>query len=86
MLEKGHAFYGSCAYQHQSIYVFIFFFLLRFFLMWTILKIFIEFVTMLPLFYVVFFFGWEACGISAPRPGIKPAPLASEGEVLTLDH
>ena len=54
--------------------------------MWTILKIFIEFVTMLPLFYVVFFFGWEACGISAPRPGIKPAPLASEGEVLTLDH
>ena len=29
------------------------------------------------------FFGREACGILAPRPGIKPAPPALEGEVLT---
>ena len=29
------------------------------------------------------FFGPEACGILAPRPGIKPAPPALEGEVLT---
>ena len=29
------------------------------------------------------FFGREACGILAPRPGIEPAPLALEGEVLT---
>ena len=29
------------------------------------------------------FFGHEACGILAPRPGIEPAPPALEGEVLT---
>ena len=28
-------------------------------------------------------FGPEACGILAPQPGIKPAPPALEGEVLT---
>ena len=29
------------------------------------------------------FFGHEACGILAPRPGIEPTPPALEGEVLT---
>ena len=29
------------------------------------------------------FFGQEACGILAPRPGIEPAPPALEGKVLT---
>ena len=29
------------------------------------------------------FFGCEACDILAPRPGVEPAPPASEGEVLT---
>ena len=29
------------------------------------------------------FFGCDACGILAPRPGIKPTPPASEGEGLT---
>ena len=29
------------------------------------------------------FFGHEACGTLAPSPGIEPAPLALEGEVLT---
>ena len=29
------------------------------------------------------FFGPEACGILAPRPGIEPAPPALEGEVST---
>ena len=29
------------------------------------------------------FFGHKACGILAPRPGIKRAPPALEGEVLT---
>ena len=29
------------------------------------------------------FFGHEACGILAPRPGIEPASPALEGEVLT---
>ena len=52
------------------------------FLMWTILKVFIEFVTILLLFYVLVF-GPEACGILAPRPGIEPAPPALEGEVPT---
>ena len=33
------------------------------------------------------FFGQETCGILSPRPGIEPAPLALEGEVLKpLDH
>ena len=44
-------------------------------------KVFIEFITILFLFYV--FFDHEACGILAPRPGIQPAPPALEGEVLT---
>ena len=68
---------------------------LKIFLMWTIFKVFIEFVTVLLLFYVLvffsffssssffFFFGCEACGILAPRPGIVSATPALEGEVLT---
>ena len=51
--------------------------------MWTIFKVFIEFVTILLLFFMFWFFGGEACGILAPRPGIEPAPPALEGEVLT---
>ena len=35
------------------------------FLMWTIFKAFIEFVTILLVFYDLFFFGCEACGILA---------------------
>ena len=48
--------------------------------MWTIIKVFIESVTILLLFW---FFGREACGILAPRPGIEPTPPVLEGEVLT---
>ena len=33
--------------------------------------------------FMFWFFGYEACGILAPRPGIKPALPALEGEVLT---
>ena len=33
--------------------------------------------------FMFWFFGREACGILAPRPGIKPTPPALEGEVLT---
>ena len=52
--------------------------------MWTIFKVFIEFVTILLLFYVLFFFfGHEVCGILAPQPGIEPSPTALEDEVLT---
>ena len=38
-----------------------------FFLMWTIFKVFIEFVTILLLpFFIFWFFDHEACGILAP--------------------
>ena len=50
--------------------------------MWTIFKVFIEFVTVLLLFYVLLF-GCQACGILALQPGIKPASPAMEGEALT---
>ena len=42
----------------------------------------IGFVTLLLLFYVLFF-GLEACGSLAAQPGTKPAPHTLEGEVLT---
>ena len=54
--------------------------------MWTIFffKFFIEFVTILLLFYVLFFFfGCEACGIPDPQPGIELSPPELESEVLT---
>ena len=52
-----------------------------FFLMRTILKILIEFVTILILFYVLFcfFFGHEVYGILASRSGIEPIPLDHQG-------
>ena len=50
--------------------------------MWTIFKVFIEFVTKL-LCFMFWFFGCKACGILAPRPGIEPASPALESEVLT---
>ena len=31
----------------------------------------------------VLFFGQEACGISAPQPGIEPTPRTLKGEVLS---
>ena len=68
-------------------YPFFFFFCKFFkkiFLVWTIFKVFIEFVTILLLFYVlVFIFGPEAWGFLVHLPGIKPTPPALEGEVLT---
>ena len=50
------------------------------------LKIFVESVTIMAsvVFWVLFFFGSEACWILGPRPGIEPtAPFALESEVLT---
>ena len=35
---------------------------------------------------MVWFFGREACGILAPRPGIEPAPPALEGKSQPLNH
>ena len=54
--------------------------------MWTIFKIFIEFVTMFLWFYVFGFLAVEACGILIVWPGIEPILPAVEGEVLTTDH
>ena len=52
--------------------------------MWTIFKVFTEFVK--DIVSILFWFlGREACGISAPQPGIKPTPSALEGEVLTTE-
>ena len=48
---------------------------LKIFWMWTIVKIFIEFVTTLLLFYVLIF-GPKARGILASWPGIEPTSLA----------
>ena len=59
--------------------------------MWTIFKVFIEFITILLLFYVfsvclsVCFPSCEACGILTPWPGIEPTPLELEGEILTIE-
>ena len=50
--------------------------------MWTIFSLFIKFLAILLLFHVLFF-GQEARGLLAPRSGIKPAPPALEGKVLT---
>ena len=53
-----------------------------FFGMWTIFKVFVDFVTVLFLFYVLVF-PPQACAILAPQLGVKPAASALEGEVLT---
>ena len=50
--------------------------------MWTIFKGYIEFVTILLLFYVLDF--WcKACGVIAPWPGIELPFPSLEGKVLT---
>ena len=51
--------------------------------MLTISKVFIESVTTLLLLFMFWFFGQESCGILIHQPGIKPAPPALEGEMLT---
>ena len=48
--------------------------------MWAIFKVSVEFVTISLMF---FFFGHEASGILAPRPGMEPTCPALEGGVLT---
>ena len=51
-----------------------------FFLMWTIFKVFIEFVTIFC--FMFWFFGLRACGILASQPGIELANPALEGETF----
>ena len=59
----------------------------------TIFKVFVEFVTILLLFFMFWFFGLEACGILAPWPRIQPTTPVLEVELLisrlpgkSLDH
>lgn len=51
--------------------------------MWTIFKVFSEFVIKLLVLRFGFFFGQEACGHVVPRPGIELVLPALEGRVLT---
>ena len=52
--------------------------------MWTIFKVFIEFVTILLLFYVFFgFLATRHMGSYLPDQGSNPNPPTLEGEVLT---
>ena len=46
-------------------------------------QVFIEFATILPLFYVLVF--WPK-SILAPQPGIEPTASVLGGQVFTLDH
>ena len=50
--------------------------------MWTFLKIFIDFVTILLLLLMFWFFGHKTCGIIAPYLEIEPPPPALEDEVF----
>ena len=43
--------------------------------MWMTFKVFIEFVTILLLFYALGFFCCKACGNLAPDQGLNPHPL-----------
>ena len=61
----------SCARCHFLIF--------KIFMMWTIFKVVTGFVTILLLFYVSYFFVYEACGTLASEPGIKLAPPSLEG-------
>ena len=51
--------------------------------MWTIFKVFIEFVTILLLLFILGSFGHNTFGSLAPQPGIEPLSPALEGQVLT---
>ena len=51
--------------------------------MWTIFKVFIEFVTILLLFYFLVLWPQGVWDLRDHRPGIEPTPPALEGEVLT---
>ena len=64
-------------------YITVHFIYLKSILMWTFFfffEVFIEFATILLLLWL---FGPKACGILVPPPGMKPAPRAVEGGVLT---
>ena len=59
------------------------FFSFKIFLMWTIFKVFIEFITTLFLFSIFWVLGPEACGILASLAGMEPTPPALKCAILT---
>ena len=67
--------------EREWIHLFKVFFLF-FFLFWCGLYWICYNIASVLCFGVVFFLGRGACGVLSPQPGIKPAPLALEGEVL----
>jgi len=74
---------GFCSVTFCPLYPTYSLFLYRFFYTDLFLKkIFIEFLAVLFLFYI-FTFICNSHGILVPRLGIKPAPPALEGEILT---
>ena len=55
------------------------------YLVWTIFKVFIEFITTLLLFFMFWFFGPEARRILVSPTGIEPVSSVLQGEVLTTE-
>ena len=51
--------------------------------MWIIFQVFIEYVVIFLLLFMFWYFGQEACGILASRPGVEPQLPALEGEIFT---
>ena len=74
IIKKSEGFYDCMKIASKCLQVLISVFL----------KVFIDFVTVLLLFYVLFF-GHKACGILALQPGIRPVYPALEGDILTMD-
>ena len=56
------------------------------FLMWIFFKGFIEFATVLLLFFLLFWLFGHDAWILAPSPGVEPTPPVPEDEVSPLDH
>ena len=65
--------------EEDYLFFFLSFFFCFFFLTWTIFKVFIEFVTVLILFYALVFLAMRHWGSWLP----EPAPWALEGKALT---
>ena len=81
----GHDWATELNWTHWFMYLkhaeLVLLFLRFFFLYRPFFKVFMEFVTILLLFYVSW--GHQACRILAPWLGIEPTPPALEGKVLT---
>lgn len=53
--------------------------------MWTVFEIFVEFCFHIASVSCFWYFGHEACGILAPRPGIEPTLPALKGKISTTE-